>query len=447
MKLLTSLISLSRIALLLAVGGISAVLPLQIARAAEVITVEGSSRVIKGTAYEAKVDRLGALPSIKVEGQEFFKSTAGIPHGAYLYQEGPVWLEEIEQPKPNTVVAKSSRAIARYEFSDDSITVTIENISEKPMTYYMVFDPAVDTLINSQGQASKTYVNQGGQQSTTWFAGKNKLKVEGAGALAGPWGGEKLQLWLTTLQPKATRVFTLSPGQATPEELTKIATLATKPNVPQRADVASPKIGNDGNIRPDFLRTHQQYLQRIKEGPIGLLFIGDSITNRWRTVDKLWQERYGQYQPANFGIEGDQTQHVLWRFDNGELDGIRPKVVVVMIGTNNMGFPAEEIVKGNKQVVAEIHRRLPDTKVLLLGIFPRGAQATDPVRAKIRGINAELARLDDGNKTRFLDISSKLLAADGNLSPEVAPDALHLSPQGYQLWADAMQPLLDSMMK
>jgi beta-glucosidase len=217
----------------------------------------------------------------------------------------------------------------------------------------------------------------------------------------------------------------------------------------EAANQPAPKIGPDGLMNANFAAQHTAFLQRIKGGPIGLLFIGDSITNRWRNdnVRDLWQ-RFEKYQPANFGIEGDRTQHVLWRFENGELDGIAPKVVVVMIGTNNMrDYPAEDIIRGDTEIVAEIHRRLPDTKVLLLGIFPRGARASDPARAKIKVINAELAKLDDGNKTHFLDLGDRFLDAEGNLTPEMAPDALHPTRLGYQIWADALQPLLDKMMR
>lgn len=215
----------------------------------------------------------------------------------------------------------------------------------------------------------------------------------------------------------------------------------------QPADVPAPKLSPDGTTNPGFLQLHQSFLQRIKQGPIDLLFVGDSITFGWRNARALWDAHYGKYNPANFGIGGDRTQHVLWRFENGELDGITPKVVVVMIGTNNIGYPAEDIIKADQKIVAEIHRRLPNTKVLLLGIFPRAASGTDPVRAKIKGINAELAKLDDGNKTRYLDFGDKFLDANGNITKEIMPDALHPSPAGYQIWADAMQPLLDEMMK
>lgn len=219
----------------------------------------------------------------------------------------------------------------------------------------------------------------------------------------------------------------------------------------QPADVPAPKADNNGNIQPRFQMMHESFLKRGKEGKIGVLFLGDSITEGWNRARDIWQEHYGKYDPANFGISGDRTQHVLWRIQNGELDGISPKVVVLMIGTNNNAYPAEEITKADRKIVEEIHSKLPDAKLLLLGIFPRGADPKDTrvaeLRAKIKAVNAELAKLDDGKKTRYLDLADKFLDSEGNLSPEIMPDALHPNVKGYQIWADAMQPLLDEMMK
>jgi len=216
----------------------------------------------------------------------------------------------------------------------------------------------------------------------------------------------------------------------------------------QPADQPAPKM----QIQPRFQMLHEQFLKRGKEGKIGVLFLGDSITEGWGGRGKdVWEQRYAKYDAANFGIGGDQTQHVLWRIEHGELDGISPKVVVLMIGTNNIGYPAEDIIKGDRKIVEEIHRKLPDTKLLLLGIFPRGADPKDAgvagMREKIKTVNAALAKLDDGNKTRYLDIGDKFLDAQGNLPADIMPDFLHPNAKGYQIWADAMQPLLDEMTK
>jgi lysophospholipase L1-like esterase len=216
-----------------------------------------------------------------------------------------------------------------------------------------------------------------------------------------------------------------------------------------------------GKPPPSFLKKHEQFLQRARE-PVGLLFIGDSITEGWPWKGKaIWQERYAKYHPADFGIGGDQTQHVLWRIEHGELDHItpNPKVVVLLIGTNNVmtftpaSYTPEQIAAGITQIVGEIHAKLPDSKVLLLGVFPRvahGAADTgpaNPIRRKIQNVNELISKLDDGSKTRYLDLGSHLLAADGTFRKEIMPDGCHPNEKGYQIWADAMQPLLDSMMK
>jgi len=226
---------------------------------------------------------------------------------------------------------------------------------------------------------------------------------------------------------------------------------AAAKTAPQAADVAAPKLGKDGQIEKRFSAMHDAFLKRGKEGPVGILFLGDSITEGWVHAKDVWEQHYGAHQPANFGIGGDRTQHVLWRMDNGELDGIKPTVVVLMIGTNNIGDSAENIIKADTKIVAEIHEKLPDTRLLLLGIFPRGADPKNAgiaaIRGKIATINQALAKLDDNAKTRYLDIGGKFLDADGALPKDIMPDALHPNVKGYQIWADAMQPLLDELLK
>ena len=229
------------------------------------------------------------------------------------------------------------------------------------------------------------------------------------------------------------------------------APAAPKP-APQSADVAAPKIGKDGQVDKGFIGAHESFLKRGKEGPIGVLFLGDSITAGWKGGGKeVWQQHYAALEAANFGIGGDRTQHVLWRMENGELDGIKPKVLVLMIGTNNIGDTAENITKGDQKIIAGIHAKLPETKLLLLGIFPRGADPKDAgvagMRAKIKTVNAELAKLDDGAKTFYLDIGGKFLDAEGVLPKDIMPDALHPNAKGYQIWFEAMQPLLDKLLK
>lgn len=220
-----------------------------------------------------------------------------------------------------------------------------------------------------------------------------------------------------------------------------------KPAPLEPADQPAPKKGPDGQIQASFAKQHESFLARRKD-PIGVLFLGDSITAGWNGGGKqVWAERYAKLDAANFGIGGDRTQHVLWRIQEGELDGIKPKVVVLMIGTNNSGYPAEEIIKGDKAIVAAIHKKLPDTKLLLLAIFPRAPDAKNPVRAKLKTVNEALSKLDDGKRTFYLDIGDKFLDAEGNLPKDIMPDALHPNAKGYQIWADAIQDKLDALMK
>lgn len=203
---------------------------------------------------------------------------------------------------------------------------------------------------------------------------------------------------------------------------------------------------------------HEQFLKdkadALKKGPVNLLFVGDSITDAWRggAQNKLYAERWGKHNPLNIGISGDRTEHVLWRLEHGEVDGIKPKAVVVMIGTNNLGNPPkatpEQTAAGVKCVVETLRKKLPESKILLLGVFPRGAKANDPYRAQIKTVNDTIAKLDDGGgHVRYLDLGAKFLDKDGNLPPDIMPDALHPNEKGYQIWADAMGPVLDEMLK
>lgn len=216
---------------------------------------------------------------------------------------------------------------------------------------------------------------------------------------------------------------------------------------PQAADVAAPKMTRAGQTDPNFIKRHEGFVEIAKAGGIDLLFLGDSITDGWRSQTQTWATAFGPYKPANFGIGGDRTQHVLWRITNGELEGIMPKAVVLMIGTNNSGSDsAEDIAKGITKIVETILAKSPKTKVLLLAVFPRG-EKPNTAREKIKKVNSIIAKLDDGKKVFYLDIGAKFVEPDETISRDIMPDFLHLSPKGYKIWADAITPKLAELTK
>jgi len=226
-------------------------------------------------------------------------------------------------------------------------------------------------------------------------------------------------------------------------------------------DAVTNVVGSNSATNPvplgaGWVKRHEGFVAQAKQGGIDILFMGDSITDFWRTRgSNVWNQFYAPQHAANFGISGDRTQHVLWRMDNGELDGIHPKVVVLMIGTNNTGKERDkktprntpdQVIAGVTAVVNDIRARLPDSKILLLAIFPRGDGGPEQ-QAQIDEINPAIARLADGRMVKFLDIGSKFLDSEGKVSEAVMPGLLHPNATGYQIWADAMNPTLDEMMK
>jgi beta-glucosidase len=195
---------------------------------------------------------------------------------------------------------------------------------------------------------------------------------------------------------------------------------------------------------------HESLLKRKAQGPIDLLFLGDSITEDWLDAGKsIWKQRYLPRNAADFGIGGDETQHVLWRIENGAVDGLNPKVIVLLIGTNNLGnggYDGQATTEGIQCIVQSLRERLPASQILLLAVFPRDPQPGTRFRQEIEKINQSLRRLDDGRLLRFLDINEQFLQPDGRISPAIMPDSLHLSTEAYRLWADAMEPMLREML-
>jgi lysophospholipase L1-like esterase len=240
---------------------------------------------------------------------------------------------------------------------------------------------------------------------------------------------------------------------------------------------------------------HREFLRRIEQtkGAGDVIFLGDSITNGWEG-QKAWQEHFGAFKPVNLGIGGDQTGHVLWRITDGrELENLKPKAAVIMIGTNNIGgHTPQQIAGGIKAIVEELHRQKPDLKILVLGVFPRGgagdavrsleqiAEGVKPINEELkkeqpdlkrlnaavrsleqrRGtipaallnkrvaeINAIIAKLDNGKTVFYKDIGKEFLDANGGLSGDIMPDYLHLSQKGYDIWGKAIKADLEKLVK
>lgn len=201
-----------------------------------------------------------------------------------------------------------------------------------------------------------------------------------------------------------------------------------------------------------WLEKRSAWAKRSTEDKGAVVFLGDSITQGWDGAGKAAWKTWADYKPANFGIGGDRTEHILWRLDHGNFDGLKPKLVVLMIGTNNTGHrkaeePAADTAAGVKAILDKLHTKLPDTKVLLLGIFPRGEKSTDKLRVHNAAINDLLKPLADGKSITFMDIGSSFLQPDGTLSKDIMPDLLHLSPKGYELWASAIKDKVADLMK
>ncbi|MBX3151215.1 hypothetical protein KF728_13780 [Candidatus Obscuribacterales bacterium] len=193
----------------------------------------------------------------------------------------------------------------------------------------------------------------------------------------------------------------------------------------------------------NYNKKHERFVKAAKEGNIDLLFIGDSITEYWLSDGKsVWDSEFAKWNAGNFGISGDTTYGVLARL-NEELAGISPKVTVLMIGTNDLshGDPPETIANNIGEIVKTIKKRLPSTKILVLGILPRG-YAKDRVRRSIEKVNEITAKLDNGKDIKFLDIGNSFVDKAGDVPLEVMPDLLHLSAKGYKIWADCIRDYL-----
>jgi lysophospholipase L1-like esterase len=201
---------------------------------------------------------------------------------------------------------------------------------------------------------------------------------------------------------------------------------------------------------PHSPQRHEGFMKEKEGKEFDLVFIGDSITDFWPKRGPETWAKFGAYRPLDLGVSGDRTEHVLWRFAHNELDGLHPKATVIMIGTNNIGQCPDEkpewAAKGVKEILDEVHQKMPGTKVLLLAVFPRDAKGSEK-REKVEEINKIISKYGGEKDTTYLDIGKVFLDENGEIPADVMPDKLHPNAKGYQLWYDAMWPTLEKLLK
>ncbi|MEM7383941.1 MAG: GDSL-type esterase/lipase family protein [Verrucomicrobiota bacterium] len=201
--------------------------------------------------------------------------------------------------------------------------------------------------------------------------------------------------------------------------------------------------------QPAWQERHAAINKRVREGDVDLLMIGDSITHWWdKAGRKVWDQYYGDRRAVNLGISGDRTEHVLWRLENGNIEGISPRAAVLMIGTNNhMSSPPEVTARDTRLIVEKLRTRLPETRVLVLAIFPRGGGDDDGARQTNMKVNELIREIGDGDEhVQFLNLNSAFLNGR-RLKQNLLPDGTHPNAAGYAAWAEAMEPTLAKLLE
>ena len=208
----------------------------------------------------------------------------------------------------------------------------------------------------------------------------------------------------------------------------------------------------------DWMETHDECNLQNEQTEAPLVFVGDSLTQMWQKDDNgkpTWKQFWEPLGALNYGIAGDRTEHVLWRLDHGALDGLKPKLVVLCIGTNNAGqqFEVEgyhctpqQTADGILAIIQRIQTKCHGAKVLLLGIPPRGEEASDPARQLNEATNAIIHGYANGKSVYYLDVGKMFLKPNGDGDVTVQPDMLHLSDKGYRIWAEAIAPTVRELL-
>jgi lysophospholipase L1-like esterase len=220
-------------------------------------------------------------------------------------------------------------------------------------------------------------------------------------------------------------------------------------NIP--ADKPAPRTDRNSQI------VHEQLVEKAKQGGIDIYFVGDSITRRWGTKDpqyrqmlENWTTNFFGWNAGNFGWGADGIQNILWRLENGELDGVNPRIIVVLAGINNVGrFPGGDekvanITHGLEAIVKVCQEKAPNAVIVLTGLFPRNDSLA--VIPEINNINDHIARIANGKTIRYLNVNDKLADKDGKLFPGMSQDKLHPTVKGYQVWADGLKPIFTEIL-
>jgi lysophospholipase L1-like esterase len=266
--------------------------------------------------------------------------------------------------------------------------------------------------------------------------------------------GPGYQIWADAVKPIFDQYCPVAPGAAqqpgwkwpTPEEADKInATLPTM-NWPF---VMTAPAGTSSALfevpHADWFYRFVDDQKREAQGPYDFVMDGDSITDFWQAGDRgvpVWKQRFANIKVLDNAISGDQVEHVLWRVQHGDLDGLNPKLIMLMIGTNDGGRDPKGIAQGIRMILDEYEKRTT-AHILLLGVFPRDPLPTSGARAWIKNINSIISTYGSDPRVTYMDIGDKFLQPDGTLTKEIMPDFLHPSTKGYQIWADAIQPVID----
>ena len=244
-------------------------------------------------------------------------------------------------------------------------------------------------------------------------------------------------------------------------QLNKVTTTVTYDHVSIPTWRTPPSDGNEDLIaaRPEprwhktpWFERHRAFNARVKKGNVDLLMIGDSITHWWDKEGesggkKIWDQYYAKRNAVNLAISGDRTEHVLWRLENGNIDGISPKLAILMIGTNNhSSSPPEVTAHDIRLIVGKLRNKLPKTKILVLAIFPRGSNDDDTARQKNMKVNKLICNIGDEDRMiHYRDIGATFL--DGRrMKPDLIPDGTHPNQKGYAAWAEAMEPIVSKLL-